>query len=90
MGLAFVVYPEALSTIQVVPQLWSVLFFIMLFVLGIGSSVAQVETILTSIKDQFTFLHQKKEILAFIVCLLFCVLGLPLTTDVRVKQFFIY
>lgn len=84
MGLAFVVYPEALTKIGFVPQLWSVLFFIMLFTLGIGSSVAQVETILTCIKDQFTSLHQKKEVLALIVCSAFCLLGLPLTTDVGI------
>ena len=83
MGLAFIVYPEALSKIQVVPQLWSALFFFMLFTLGIGSSVAQIETILTSIKDEFTSLHRRKEILALIACSLFCLLGLPLVTDVR-------
>jgi solute carrier family 6 amino acid transporter-like protein 5/7/9/14 len=83
MGLAFVVYPEALSKIKYVPQLWSVLFFIMLFTLGIGSSVAQIETILTSIRDEFISLQRRKEILAFIVCFIFCLLGLPLTTDVR-------
>jgi solute carrier family 6 amino acid transporter-like protein 5/7/9/14 len=83
MGLAFVVYPEALSKIKYVPQLWSVLFFIMLFTLGIGSSVAQIETILTSIKDEFVFLQRKKGVLAFVVCSIFCILGLPLTTDVR-------
>lgn len=37
-GLAFVVYPAALS-IMPVPQLWSVLFFVMLLTLGFGSQV---------------------------------------------------
>lgn len=39
-GLAFISYPDALSRFTFVPQLFSVLFFIMLFVLGIGSAVA--------------------------------------------------
>lgn len=37
-GLAFVVYPAALS-IMPIPQLWSVLFFFMLITLGFGSQV---------------------------------------------------
>lgn len=39
-GLAFISYPEALSRFAVVPQLFSVLFFVMMFVLGTGSAVA--------------------------------------------------
>ena len=37
-GLAFVVYPEALLTFRW-PQLWSVMFFVMLYLLGIDSEV---------------------------------------------------
>lgn len=81
--MAFIVYPEGLSKIHVVPQLWSILFFFMLFILGIGSSVAMIETILTSIKDEFESLHKNKAKLAAVFCFIFMILGLPLTTDVR-------
>ena len=80
--MAFVVYPEALSKIDWLPQLWSVLFFIMLYTLGIGGSIALVETILTCIRDEFTQLRTKKSILALIACIFLCLCGIPLTTNV--------
>src|SRR6266487_5996650 len=70
-GLAFIAYPEALSLIPFVPQLWSVLFFIMFYILGIGSSVGQVETVLTVVRDQFTWLQNYKSLLALGACILF-------------------
>ncbi|XP_075228964.1 sodium-dependent proline transporter-like [Lycorma delicatula] len=58
-GLAFVAYPEALLRLPF-PQLWSVLFFLMLFVLGLDSEFALLENVLTSISDEFTSLRNHK------------------------------
>ncbi|KAH8345443.1 hypothetical protein KR084_000740 [Drosophila pseudotakahashii] len=52
-GLAFISYPDAIAKFKVLPQLFSVLFFLMLFVLGIGSNVGMASCLSTVIKDQF-------------------------------------
>ncbi|KAG9429532.1 sodium-dependent nutrient amino acid transporter 1 [Apis mellifera carnica] len=52
-GLAFISYPEALSQFNFVPQLFAVLFFIMMFVLGVGSAVALCGAIFCILCDHF-------------------------------------
>ncbi|KAK0090513.1 hypothetical protein PV325_012567 [Microctonus aethiopoides] len=52
-GLAFISYPDAIAKFTILPQLFSVLFFLMLFVLGIGSAVALAGGIICIICDQF-------------------------------------
>ncbi|XP_071110057.1 sodium- and chloride-dependent neutral and basic amino acid transporter B(0+)-like [Haliotis cracherodii] len=58
-GLAFVAYPEALSNFPL-PQLWSVIFFFMLFTLGLDSEFGLMETVLTCIQDEFPHLRKYK------------------------------
>ncbi|XP_055904335.1 sodium-dependent nutrient amino acid transporter 1-like [Eupeodes corollae] len=57
-GLAFISYPDAIAKFNAVPQLFSVLFFLMLFVLGLGSNVGIVSCLLTVTKDQFPNVKQ--------------------------------
>ncbi|XP_055535859.1 sodium-dependent nutrient amino acid transporter 1-like isoform X2 [Wyeomyia smithii] len=52
-GLAFITYPEAIAKFQIWPQFFAVTFFLMLFVLGIGSNVGMATTVLTVIRDRF-------------------------------------
>ncbi|KAF7996892.1 hypothetical protein HCN44_002538 [Aphidius gifuensis] len=52
-GLAFISYPDAIAKFTVLPQLFSVLFFLMLYILGIGSAIALAGGIIAIICDQF-------------------------------------
>ena len=58
-GLAFVAYPEALSQLPL-SWLWAVLFFFMLFLLGLDSEFALLETALTAMYDGFPKVRKYK------------------------------
>ncbi len=58
-GLAFIVYPEALARLPL-PWLWAVLFFFMLFFLGLDSEFALLETALTALYDGVPRLRKHK------------------------------
>lgn len=49
-GLAFVVYPFAITTLVGAP-FWAILFFFMLILLGVGSHAGNIEITITSIMD---------------------------------------
>ncbi|XP_052861312.1 sodium-dependent nutrient amino acid transporter 1-like [Anopheles cruzii] len=67
-GLAFISYPEAIAKFEVLPQAFSVLFFLMLFVLGIGSNVAMTSCVMTVIKDQFPKVRNWQAATVIAVC----------------------
>ncbi|KAH3880541.1 sodium-dependent proline transporter-like isoform X2 [Dreissena polymorpha] len=77
-GLAFVVYPDAVTNLPA-PPFWSILFFFMLITLGLDSQFAMVETVLTGCLDQFPVLRPKKTLVILVVCFVFFLFGLPLT-----------
>ncbi|CAK1596153.1 unnamed protein product [Parnassius mnemosyne] len=52
-SLAFISYPDAIAKSPAVPQLFAVLFFLMMAVLGVGSGVALLSTINTVLLDAF-------------------------------------
>ncbi|XP_076468790.1 sodium-dependent proline transporter-like [Babylonia areolata] len=76
-GLAFIVYPEAVSSLPP-STLWALLFFLMLITLGLDSQFAMVETVLTGVMDQYPHLRPRKTLVIFIICCIFFLLGLPL------------
>jgi len=75
-GLAFIAYPEALATVPL-PWLWSILFFLMLFFLGLDSEFALLETVLTAIYDGFPSTRSHKVKITAIGCLSCFLLGFP-------------
>ncbi|XP_052740397.1 sodium-dependent nutrient amino acid transporter 1-like [Bicyclus anynana] len=52
-SLAFVSYPDAIAKSPFVPQLFAVLFFLMMATLGVGSGVALLSVINTALLDAF-------------------------------------
>ncbi|XP_050396391.1 sodium-dependent neutral amino acid transporter B(0)AT1 [Patella vulgata] len=79
-GLAFIAFTEAINQFPVAP-LWAVLFFLMLFTLGLDSMFGTLEGALTSIYDMMLFPHLRKEIVCGVVCLASCIISLCFATN---------
>ncbi|XP_037086841.1 sodium-dependent proline transporter-like [Pollicipes pollicipes] len=79
-GLAFVAYPDLVTRLPV-STLWALLFFLMLFTLGLDSQFAIVENIVTCLLDEFPKLRAKKPWVVVGVCVILFLLGIPLTTQ---------
>ncbi|KAL0968632.1 hypothetical protein UPYG_G00269390 [Umbra pygmaea] len=71
-GLAFIAFTEAMTHFPASP-FWSVMFFLMLVNLGLGSMFGTIEGIITPLVDTFKV---RKEILTVGVCLLAFFIGL--------------
>ncbi|XP_038626295.1 sodium-dependent neutral amino acid transporter B(0)AT1 [Tachyglossus aculeatus] len=68
-GLAFIVFTEAITKMPISP-LWSVLFFIMLFCLGLSSMFGNMEGVLVPLMDLKVFPKKwPKELLTGLICL---------------------
>lgn len=72
-GLAFVTYPEAISNIPGLPNLFGIIFFLMLLFLGLTSLVSLMEAVVTGLKDKFNFSRKKS---VFIIVAVDLFLGL--------------
>lgn len=71
-GLTFETYPDVIAKFDFVPQLFSVLFFFMLFLLGIGTLLGIVTSVITAIHDQKP--HWKRWKVVLVVAVVgFCV-----------------
>ncbi|KAL7982856.1 hypothetical protein Chor_013462 [Crotalus horridus] len=81
-GLAFVAYPEALALLPG-SFFWSILFFLMLFTLGLDTLFGNMEGITTAVMDEFPSLRCWRRKVLFLggLCLAFYLLGLLLITE---------
>ncbi|KTG37754.1 hypothetical protein cypCar_00025623 [Cyprinus carpio] len=79
-GLAFIVYSEAIKNMPL-SQLWSVLYFIMLLLLGMGSMLGNVTAIITPLADiKLLTRFLSSESINGLVCLLCLLLGFGFTS----------
>ncbi|XP_064204024.1 solute carrier family 6 member 19b [Anguilla rostrata] len=75
-GLAFIVFTEAITKMPVSP-LWSILFFVMLFCLGLSSMFGNIEGVLVPLQDLKVFPKTwPKEAISGLTCLVCCLIGL--------------
>ncbi|GIZ01435.1 sodium- and chloride-dependent GABA transporter 1 [Caerostris extrusa] len=80
-GLAFLTYPEVVLHLPLSP-VWSVLFFLMLFVLGINSQFCTVEALVSSLVDVWPrYLQSRRKLFSLAVCVVLLLLGLPMVTE---------
>ncbi|XP_068431315.1 sodium-dependent neutral amino acid transporter B(0)AT1-like [Clinocottus analis] len=77
-GLAFIVFTEAITKMPVSP-LWSVLFFIMLFCLGLSTMFGSIEGVVVPLQDLKIFPNCSKEVLTGMLCLLCFLIALIFT-----------
>ncbi|XP_071096640.1 sodium- and chloride-dependent glycine transporter 2-like [Haliotis cracherodii] len=85
-GLGFVIYPEALAHLPL-PQLWSVIFFVMIILLAMDSLFSQVETFMTAILDEYPKLTKWRIPINAVYCLVSFLVGLVMTTESGVYVF---
>ncbi|ESN90550.1 hypothetical protein HELRODRAFT_189893 [Helobdella robusta] len=83
-GLAFVVYPEGLSTLPAAP-VWSILFYIMMLVLGFSTMFGMTECFFIAFMDEFPLLLRKSAERTYLFrglgILLFYLISLPMVTN---------
>ncbi|KAK3098572.1 hypothetical protein FSP39_020784 [Pinctada imbricata] len=79
-GIVFITYPEAISKLPL-PQLWAVLFFIMMITVGLDTEFGMFETLSSGFIDAFPkTLSKRKTLTVGIITAVFFLMGLPFTT----------
>ncbi|CAG0895647.1 unnamed protein product [Cyprideis torosa] len=79
-GLAFIVYPEAVSRFPGA-WFWAFLFFAMLFTIGLDSQFGMFECVISSFVDEFPRLRPHKVLFTMLMCCVLFLLGIPCVTQ---------
>ncbi|XP_033756245.1 sodium- and chloride-dependent glycine transporter 2-like [Pecten maximus] len=79
-GLCFVVYPEALAKLPL-PNVWSVMFFLMLLSVALDSQFACAEMIIAAITNHFRVLRKRQLLVNVCVCMTCFLFGLFFCTQ---------
>jgi len=77
IGLAFIAFPKAINLLPGLPQLFGFAFFLSLTIAGLSSSISLVESVVSSLIDNFS-LSRKKAVA--LVTLVGFILGIPFVT----------
>ncbi|XP_067650828.1 sodium- and chloride-dependent glycine transporter 2-like [Haliotis asinina] len=86
-GLGFIILTEAIAQLPV-PQLWAVLFFLMLLTMGIDSAFGILETVIAAIIETCPkYLQQRRVYVTAGVCLLNFGISVPYATQGGVYLF---
>ncbi|RAK10495.1 NSS family neurotransmitter:Na+ symporter [Halanaerobium saccharolyticum] len=78
IGLAFIAFPQAINLLPALPQLFGLIFFLSLTVAGLSSSVSLIESVVSSLIDNFSLSRKKAVTIVSIVGFL---MGLPMVTQ---------
>ncbi|KAK3770220.1 hypothetical protein RRG08_038731 [Elysia crispata] len=77
-GLIFIVYPEAVTKMPI-SHFWAIMFFLMIFMIGLDSQFGMFETMTSAFVDEYPKLLRKNKLAftAFMCSVEFC-LGIPM------------
>ncbi|XP_031640366.1 sodium- and chloride-dependent GABA transporter 1-like isoform X2 [Contarinia nasturtii] len=79
-GLAFIAYPEAVLLMPL-QHLWAILFFFMMFVLGMGSQFGGIEALCLAIVEKWPHLADHYWRVTAGVCIACFLAGIPMTCN---------
>nr|XP_011443803.2 sodium- and chloride-dependent glycine transporter 2 [Crassostrea gigas]XP_019927579.2 sodium- and chloride-dependent glycine transporter 2 [Crassostrea gigas]XP_034320566.1 sodium- and chloride-dependent glycine transporter 2 [Crassostrea gigas]XP_034320572.1 sodium- and chloride-dependent glycine transporter 2 [Crassostrea gigas] len=79
-GLGFIAYPEALAKLPL-PNLWAVLFFIMLLTVGLDSTFGTIEPVFTALSDSFRMWRKRRALLTALFSAVCFLVGLIMCTE---------